>query len=538
MGLAALWAGVRLAVIDLETCQAADGDHIVGFSVQTCRDGRITAGFTGLVNPGVPIDARTASVHGLTDELVADEPTFAAYEPRLTSLLSATPGQTLVVVAHNIGFDISRLRREYARLGLDLPEAPVLDTGRLAHAVGVTAADGSLAAICAAVGVTNTHPHDAGSDATATAQAAITLIDRAAAEGEWDFDSLLRRAAGNRAATTTAIRAAASAGKSTTEPTGEQAPPLPPEHVATHARLLGPTPAPRTLAAWRRHVHDCAELSCELLADRAATARAPQLTVRTELEAVLAARLDAGDRPGAAAVLGAVAPLLTHLPDRHAALAWYDRWAARLAGHAGPCDSDDPCPSCRAAQPCPFDTWHQPLAAAALGRCGPKSQTPDSFLHTNGADTGKGVYLTWKAHGRDRLADYTAYLVWRHWRDHSQHTRAELVAHHAWAAGCREPRLASIHAATIAAPGGTSHFQRGIDICDQALGARRGSSDDAWPQLLARRAQLQGRLARRTDRLTATTDDNGQPVPVRRHQPTAPRRTRPSRFSIDNRASA
>jgi hypothetical protein len=48
----------------------------------------------------------------------------------------------------------------------------------------------------------------------------------------------------------------------------------------------------------------------------------------------------------------------------------------------------------------------------------------------------------------------------------------------------------------------------------------------------AKRAQLLGRLEGRRLRPSGELDEDGNPVPVRRHHPEEPRRARPRRFAL------
>jgi DNA polymerase III alpha subunit (gram-positive type) len=64
-----------------------------------------------LVNPLVPISDDAQSIHGITDAMVADAPTFAQLEPQLRALLHGKD-----VVVYNVGFDQSILRGELIRL--------------------------------------------------------------------------------------------------------------------------------------------------------------------------------------------------------------------------------------------------------------------------------------------------------------------------------------------------------------------------------------------------------------------------------------
>lgn len=112
-----------------------------------------------------------------------------------------------------------------------------------------------------------------------------------------------------------------------------------------------------------------------------------------------------------------------------------------------------------------------------------------------------------------------------------QEAAAQTFTHLAWKAGCREPRLAA-YANLLAAPGDETALRRAADVCDEALLSRDRSTFDGWTELGAKRAQLLGRLERRRLRPSGELDEDGNPVPVRRHHPETPRRTRPRRFGL------
>ncbi|OGR68342.1 MAG: hypothetical protein A2081_01985 [Elusimicrobia bacterium GWC2_61_19] len=81
-----------------------------------------------LVNPGAPIPAEVSKIHGITDEMVKDSPSFAAVAPRLLALL-----ENSVIVAHNAEFDIAFLSAELERVGLKFPKLHVVDTLAIAR---------------------------------------------------------------------------------------------------------------------------------------------------------------------------------------------------------------------------------------------------------------------------------------------------------------------------------------------------------------------------------------------------------------------
>jgi DNA polymerase III subunit epsilon len=102
-------------------------------------------------------------VHGLTWDDVADAPSFAEVWPRLSPLLEGAS----FLAAHNAGFDRSVLRACSEHAELPLPEAPFLDTVRLArHAWQLP--KNNLPTVAAHLGLPLDH-HNALSDAEACA---------------------------------------------------------------------------------------------------------------------------------------------------------------------------------------------------------------------------------------------------------------------------------------------------------------------------------------------------------------------------------
>jgi hypothetical protein len=157
------------------------------------------------------------------------------------------------------------------------------------------------------------------------------------------------------------------------------------------------------------------------------------------------------------------------------------------------------------------------------------STTPESrksFLRLSGVDLGRGLLTTWLGARRRLLAEATAWLVYQEHRAAGQRASAEMFARYAHVAGAREPQLVAAYANLLAAPGDEAALRRAADACEEALQSRDGSTFDGWTELGAKRAQLLGRLERRRLRPSGELDEDGNPVPVRRHHPEVPRRVR------------
>lgn len=99
-------ANPRTVILDTETTDL-DG-YIVQIAVLSVDE---TVLFDSLVNPLTPIAPDAQAIHGLTTELLADAPTFAALETQLQELLAGRP-----VWTYNAEFDADILTGDVCRL--------------------------------------------------------------------------------------------------------------------------------------------------------------------------------------------------------------------------------------------------------------------------------------------------------------------------------------------------------------------------------------------------------------------------------------
>jgi DNA polymerase III epsilon subunit-like protein len=529
---ATLWHRLRLLVLDLETAVAPDGEHrIVSIAAITCRSGSVQDHWqVERVNPGIPIDAVTMSIHHITDDQVAAAPSFAQIAGDLAPLLRRGDDETLALVAHIARFDIPVLRAELSRAGRTLPDLPVLDTaGPLARLVGLAPRDRSLDALLEATAIANAARHTALGDARATAQAVCLLLNRAADQGHDRLTPLLDRLGSARVAD---LRFARPSGAS-----GAREPQLPAEHLAAHSVVMAPRAGRRQRKTWLEAVATCAELRCEFLADRVAAAALPERDLVPLLTEQLMKLADAGDVAGTATLLGASVPRWAALPPasrghpqqalRTAALDLHAELAPRL-DPLSRCGSQDRCPACRAGEPCPLDTWRLALAEPALG--GPLDKRARGFFETSGRDAGTGAYTEMRRAGDGPLADAALRLVHRHWRNVGQQDVAALLAEQAWAAGCRDPEIAEAYALALAAAGRLTDLDAAISVCQAVLAGQNGSTDEAWRSIAITASQLGGRRHRLVFRPSGKVDADGNPIPIRRHHPAVPKRSRPPRF--------
>lgn len=524
--IASLWSGLRLVVIDVETAQGPDGHRIISFAAVTCRNNQVGGKWQDFVNPGIPVDAATMRIHGLTDEEIRHHDSFAALAPLVLSTLAVRSGETVILCAHNIHFDVPVLRREFERAGMALPDLPLLDTMRgLTRVAGVKPKTAKLDALLAKLGLTNFAPHDALGDAWSTAEAARQLLNRAAIAG-YDLASLLRDANDGTAAGVGYAAPRTPAGKPQTV-----APDRPAEHVASHAHLL-PTDADKAeISHWIGQVGECARLRCDLLVDRVAAAGPASEILLASLVRLLSERAKAADTAGCATIMGAIGSLFgAALPEggnRRRSAVRLDEELSLILAPLSRCAGPDLCPSCRLGQPCPLDTWRLDLAEPALGET---AKAARGFFMTTSDHRRANGYITMRDGGHVQLADAALRLVHRHWQDTGASDRADQLVEFAWAVGCRDPQIAEAHAMALAAGGRERDLELAAEVCSITLAARAGNTDEAWHLLSIRESQIRGQIERRRALFTNTTDAAGNRVPKRRHHPTNPRRVRPPRF--------
>ena len=119
----------RIVALDLETTGLSAIRHrIVELAAVCWQNGQEISTFQALVNPGCPMPYGVIKVHGITDDMVKDQPAIHALLPDFLAFCDAD-----LLLAHNAPFDTRFLNAECARLGMAPLAHPVLDTCTLAR---------------------------------------------------------------------------------------------------------------------------------------------------------------------------------------------------------------------------------------------------------------------------------------------------------------------------------------------------------------------------------------------------------------------
>lgn len=114
--LAAVFAKFPCPVVVLDVESTGGNlaiDHITEVAFIRFDQGKYQY-FSQLINPEKPIPLFVQELTGITDEMVASEPTFGAFATELLPLLRGS-----LLVAHNSHFDYTFLKQAFARVNLD-----------------------------------------------------------------------------------------------------------------------------------------------------------------------------------------------------------------------------------------------------------------------------------------------------------------------------------------------------------------------------------------------------------------------------------
>ncbi len=170
------------AIVDVETTGLFPGAHdrVVEIAiVRTDSLGQPLDEFCTLVNPQRDVGA--THVHGIRARDLSNAPTFADVAGDIIERLKGA-----VFVAHNATFDFHFLESEFARIGVEMPEIPLVCTMRLPRRCFPSVRVRKLGEVCAALGIEHKGAHSAEGDAEATAGILKCCLDRLRDEGHCD----------------------------------------------------------------------------------------------------------------------------------------------------------------------------------------------------------------------------------------------------------------------------------------------------------------------------------------------------------------
>lgn len=170
--------GMAFCIVDLETTGGAPGSSgITEIGAVRMEGLKVTARFSTLVDPGMPIPTHITGITGIDDSMVQGQPPIDFALPAFIEFARED-----VLVAHNAPFDLRFLNYERLRLRDGYFTQPWLDTLVLSRRLlnGVVPRH-DLSTLAGWAGAAVRPAHRALADAEATAHVLVALIGRMAA---------------------------------------------------------------------------------------------------------------------------------------------------------------------------------------------------------------------------------------------------------------------------------------------------------------------------------------------------------------------
>jgi DNA polymerase-3 subunit epsilon len=182
-------AEAKFIIVDVETTgMKPPGARITEIGAVEVRGGEMRLEFAQLVDPGCPIPAEIAQMTGITNTMVAGQPTIEQVWPYFRSFLGDS-----IVVAHNAPFDLAFLDHEAWRSsGEPLPN-PELCTVKVSRRAWPWMERHNLDTVASNLGLTFSARHRALGDARVTAQVLLEALPQLASQGVQSVGELLRR---------------------------------------------------------------------------------------------------------------------------------------------------------------------------------------------------------------------------------------------------------------------------------------------------------------------------------------------------------
>ncbi|MCA1294653.1 ATP-dependent DNA helicase DinG [Paenibacillus sp. alder61] len=164
---------MKYAVLDFETTGNQSSDEIIQVGLAIIdEEQNISQVYRSFVKPGIPIPPFITNLTGITEEDVQDAPELDEVMVDLVPLLSDT-----VLVGHNVAFDFNYLQSALDKTGYLPFTGRILDTMDFLKIFFPSLTTYQLGMVAAEFGVEHERPHQADSDALATALIFLKCLD-------------------------------------------------------------------------------------------------------------------------------------------------------------------------------------------------------------------------------------------------------------------------------------------------------------------------------------------------------------------------
>lgn len=161
------------AIVDIETTGgSATYSKVTEIAVVVFDGEKVIDRFETLINPERRIPPKISFLTGITNEMVEDAPKFHEVAKRIYEITD-----NRIFVAHNVNFDYSFIKNEFASLGGEFSRKK-LCTVRLSRKIIPGLPSYSLGNLCSSLGICVENRHRAGGDADGTVKLFDILLKR------------------------------------------------------------------------------------------------------------------------------------------------------------------------------------------------------------------------------------------------------------------------------------------------------------------------------------------------------------------------
>ncbi|MCD9021157.1 ATP-dependent DNA helicase DinG [Cohnella silvisoli] len=166
---------MKFAVLDFETTgMSSDRDEIIQTGLALIDEaGTVCSSYASFVRPNATVPSEITRLTGITDEDVRSAPELDEMLSDIVPLL-----QDVILVGHNVDFDAHFLQTALDRSGYLPFTGRMLDTVELTRLLFPTQPSYSLSSLTQTLGIEHDRPHQADSDALATADLFLLCLNK------------------------------------------------------------------------------------------------------------------------------------------------------------------------------------------------------------------------------------------------------------------------------------------------------------------------------------------------------------------------
>jgi ATP-dependent DNA helicase DinG len=164
---------MKFAVLDFETTGNQPQDDIIQIGLVTVENGEISGRFSSFVHLGRPVPKFIQKLTGIDDSMLANAPALEEVISQILPLL-----ENSVLVGHHIQFDLVYLQRALEACGYLPFSGRVLDTVDFLKLLYPGLTSYQLSMVCKVLNIRHERPHQADSDAEATARIWLNCLHK------------------------------------------------------------------------------------------------------------------------------------------------------------------------------------------------------------------------------------------------------------------------------------------------------------------------------------------------------------------------